>query len=253
MRDTRLHGARDIQEERTRKASVRPFSSFRQTPSMHSEIKTDTHSDSDVWAIGVITYFLLCGYTPFDRDSNLEEMQAILVADYSFTPEEYWSNVSDTARAFIKRCLTIDPMQRMTAHDALAHPWVAGADEARGEGKDLLPTVKKNFNARRTLHAAIDTIRAINQLRAGGGAAMGMMDGALSKQPEGGAPKHDSGNGGDAVAGARPPMPVEGEEDRMEGVVYDSRGNGAGQTEEMIKEQERRIREATQGLWGKRI
>jgi serine/threonine protein kinase len=50
---------------------------------------------SDLWAIGVITYFLLCGYTPFDRDSNLEEMQAILVADYSFTPVEYWRGVSN--------------------------------------------------------------------------------------------------------------------------------------------------------------
>ncbi|KAG9616135.1 calcium/calmodulin dependent protein kinase-like protein, partial [Aureobasidium melanogenum] len=77
----------------------------------------------DVWAIGVITYFLLCGYTPFDRDSNLEEMQAILVADYSFTPLEYWRGVSLSARAFIKRCLTIDPTKRMTAHEALSHDW----------------------------------------------------------------------------------------------------------------------------------
>ena len=134
----------------------------------------------DVWAIGVITYFLLCGYTPFDRDSNLEEMQAILVADYSFTPLEYWRGVSATARQFIKRCLTIDPTQRLTAHEALAHPWIAGPQSDRGDA-DLLPTVKKNFNARRTLHKAIDTVRAINQLRAGG---MGLMDGAASAQPQ---------------------------------------------------------------------
>ncbi|KAG9640460.1 calcium/calmodulin dependent protein kinase-like protein, partial [Aureobasidium melanogenum] len=135
----------------------------------------------DVWAIGVITYFLLCGYTPFDRDSNLEEMQAILVADYSFTPLEYWRGVSLSARAFIKRCLTIDPTKRMTAHEALSHDWIAGPAQERGN-EDLLPTVKKNFNARRTLHKAIDTVRAINQLRAGGG--MGMMDGAQSHRPE---------------------------------------------------------------------
>jgi serine/threonine protein kinase len=51
---------------------------------------------SDVWAIGVITYFLLCGYTPFDRDSHVEEMQAILAADYKFEPKDYWENVSET-------------------------------------------------------------------------------------------------------------------------------------------------------------
>jgi calcium/calmodulin-dependent protein kinase I len=135
----------------------------------------------DVWAIGVITYFLLCGYTPFDRDSNLEEMQAILVADYSFTPLEYWRGVSLSARAFIKRCLTIDPTKRMTSHEALTHEWIAGPAQGRGK-EDLLPNVKKNFNARRTLHKAIDTVRAINQLRAGGG--MGIMDGAQSHRPE---------------------------------------------------------------------
>lgn len=121
----------------------------------------------DVWAIGVISYFLLCGYTPFDRDSNLEEMQAILVADYSFTPTEYWRGISQSAREFIKRCLTVDPAKRMTAHDALAHEWIAGPVDGHGDA-DLLPNVKKNFNARRTLHKAIDTVRAINQLRAGG-------------------------------------------------------------------------------------
>lgn len=62
-----------------------------------------------------------------------------------------------------------------TSHEALSHLGVADLGRS-GEGEeDLLSTVKKNFNTRRTLHAAIDTIRAINQLRAGG--AAGMMDG----------------------------------------------------------------------------
>ncbi|KAL9580561.1 MAG: hypothetical protein Q9203_006250, partial [Teloschistes exilis] len=114
-------------------------------------------------------------------------MQAILIADYSFTPIEYWRGVSLPARDFIKRCLTIDPQVRMTSHQALSHPFVAEpqsnspADESVGGNPDLLPTIKKNFNARRTLHAAIDTIRAINKLREGG--AAGLMDGAYSGDP----------------------------------------------------------------------
>ncbi|KAL2151331.1 hypothetical protein VTH82DRAFT_6429 [Thermothelomyces myriococcoides] len=136
----------------------------------------------DLWALGVITYFLLCGYTPFDRDSDFEEMQAILNADYSFTPLEYWRGVSDSAKDFIRRCLTIDPAKRMTAHEALQHPFVAGwAREGDDKGTNLLPTVKKNFNARRTLHAAIDTVRAINKLREGQGA--GFMNGVRSREP----------------------------------------------------------------------
>jgi serine/threonine protein kinase len=150
--------------------------------------KTGHGKPVDLWALGVITYFLLCGYTPFDRDSDFEEMQAILNADYSFTPLEYWRGVSDSAKDFIRRCLTIDPNKRMTAHEALQHPFVAGwartvaaggADADKGQ--NLLPTVKKNFNARRTLHAAIDTVRAINKLREG--QAGGFMNGVRSREP----------------------------------------------------------------------
>ena len=190
---------------------------------------------SDVWAIGVITYFLLCGYTPFDRDSNLEEMQAILVADYSFTPLEYWRGVSLSAREFIKRCLTVDPNARMTAHDALGHPFIAeprGSVDDNGSNADLLPVIKKNFNARRTLHAAIDTIRAINKLREGG--AAGMMEGAMSVDPSragGAAQGKSTAEGGD----------------RME---IDSRGNARGQTDEQIRAQERRVQETSRNLWG---
>jgi len=158
-------------------------------------------------------------------------MQAILVADYSFTPLEYWRGVSISARAFIKRCLTIDPTKRMTAHEALAHDWIAGPEGGRGE-EDLLPTVKKNFNARRALHKAIDTVRAINQLRAGGG--MGMMDGVQSTQPQ--KVDHNGTRDGDGDV-------------RMGG---DSRSNARGQTEQQIRDQERRIKETTLGMWNEK-
>jgi calcium/calmodulin-dependent protein kinase I len=230
---------------------------------------------SDIWAIGVITYFLLCGYTPFDRDSNLEEMQAILQADYSFTPVEYWRNVSQQAREFIKRCLTIDPRLRMTAHQALQHPWIKGSlndptsPESEG-GEDLLPTVKKNFNARRTLHRAIDTVRAINKLREGG---LGHIDGAMSLDPK---PNNEAVNGSRVMDAHG--MPMEGvvaqgssgpgvpendapphprqhvggapphDPDAME---VDSRSDARGQTDDQIKRQERKVLETVSGMWNR--
>ena len=169
-------------------------------------------------------------------------MQAILIADYSFTPLEYWRSVSLSAREFIKRCLTIDPQQRMTAHEALSHPFVNDEmrerEGGRGQGGDLLPVIKKNFNARRTLHAAIDTIRAINKLREGG--AAGLMEGAMSVDPKRG----ENGNGGGG--GNEGKFTGQGG-DRME---IDSRGNARGQTEEQIREQQRRVDETSRGLWG---
>jgi serine/threonine protein kinase len=52
-----------------------------------------------LWAIGVITYFLLCGYTPFEGNNSIEEMNAIMKADYTFD-EEYWSGISDPGNVF---------------------------------------------------------------------------------------------------------------------------------------------------------
>jgi serine/threonine protein kinase len=102
----------------------------------------------DVWALGVITYFLLCGYTPFDRDSSVEEMQAIMAGDYSFDPPEYWEDVSENAKNFIRGCLTVDPNHRLTAKQCLNHPWLRLEEHTEKEA-DLLPTIRSNFNARR--------------------------------------------------------------------------------------------------------
>ena len=144
----------------------------------------------------------------------------------------------------------------MTAHQALSHPFVD--PEARKEGGDLLPTIKKNFNARRTLHAAIDTVRAINKLREGG--AQGFMDGAMSVDPkkaplEAELQKVEPPAGGQNGNGAGAGEAMEGVEMSDGGApdekreVFDSRGNARGQTEEMIREQQRRVEKTARGLW----
>ncbi|KAJ6559403.1 kinase-like domain-containing protein [Mycena vulgaris] len=79
----------------------------------------------DVWAMGTITYFLLAGYTPFHRDTPKEQVKAIIAGDYEFEPKEHWTGVSDTARDFMKACLTIDPAGRLSAAEALEHKWLA--------------------------------------------------------------------------------------------------------------------------------
>lgn len=170
-------------------------------------------------------------------------MQAILAADYSFTPLEYWRGVSSEARDFINRCLTIEPNQRMTSHECLQHPWISPPYDASrtGTGEDLLPTLKKNFNARRTLHRAIDTVRAINKLREGGGF---MMDGVMSIDP-----KPERVNGDDVTEESQNNSPVNKQDGSP--MQIDSRGNARGQTEEQIREQERRVKQTMVGLWSR--
>ncbi|WFD15804.1 calcium/calmodulin-dependent protein kinase [Malassezia arunalokei] len=128
--------------------------------------KTGHGKPVDMWAMGVITYFLLCGYTPFDHDSQKDEVQRILTADFRFEPAIYWQGVSQQARDFIGRLLTVDPEQRMTAKQALAHPWLADVSaEAENAQRDLLPDIKNAFNAKRTFRKAVNGIRMINRLR----------------------------------------------------------------------------------------
>jgi serine/threonine protein kinase len=52
-------------------------------------------------------------------------MQAIVKGDFRFEPKEYWNGVSDVAKDFVTKCLTVDPEQRMTAGQLLDHPWLA--------------------------------------------------------------------------------------------------------------------------------
>jgi serine/threonine protein kinase len=135
-------------------------------------LKTGHGKPVDVWAMGVITYFLLAGYTPFDRDTQQQEMQAIIAGDYRFEPEEYWQNVSTTAKEFVTVCLTVDPAKRPTADESLQHKWLADEephfvpDPTRSDGgpADLLPNVKKAFNAKKLWRKATSTIRAVNRM-----------------------------------------------------------------------------------------
>lgn len=80
----------------------------------------------DMWAVGVLTYFMLSGYMPFDCDSDEETKQLIATADYLYEPEEYWQEILDEAKDFMARCFQVDPSKRLTAADALEHPFLSG-------------------------------------------------------------------------------------------------------------------------------
>jgi len=77
----------------------------------------------DMWAIGIITYVLLCGYPTFDGKNELEVMANITAVNYEF-PSPDWDYVSDDAKDFIDKILQADPKDRMTAEAALQHIWI---------------------------------------------------------------------------------------------------------------------------------
>jgi len=79
----------------------------------------------DMWSVGVITYILLCGFPPFYHEDLPELFEQIMNASYDF-PEEYWKDISKTAKDFIRNLLVVDPKKRLTGKTALEHPWLAG-------------------------------------------------------------------------------------------------------------------------------
>jgi len=86
---------------------------------------TGYDKEVDMWSIGVITYILLCGFPPFYNDSLPELFEQIMKADYDF-PEEYWKDISEDAKDFIRKLLVVNPAKRLTGKQALAHRWLSG-------------------------------------------------------------------------------------------------------------------------------
>ncbi|KAJ1021833.1 hypothetical protein NDA13_005445 [Ustilago tritici] len=120
----------------------------------------------DIWSCGVIAYVLLGGYTPFYGQDQPSLFQQILKMEVQFEPE-YWSEVSDTAKDFILRCLC-PADKRMTAREALAHPWLADLPplhEESAKGACLKDGTLRNLTAMRKLRKAVTAVEAINHLQ----------------------------------------------------------------------------------------
>ncbi|TYG57319.1 hypothetical protein ES288_D08G132800v1 [Gossypium darwinii] len=91
--------------------------------------------EADMWSIGVITYILLCGSRPFWARTESGIFRSVLRADPNFD-DSPWPSVSLEAKDFVKRLLNKDHRKRMTAAQALAHPWLQ--DDNRVVPLDIL-------------------------------------------------------------------------------------------------------------------
>ncbi|KAJ3205950.1 hypothetical protein HDU82_004858 [Entophlyctis luteolus] len=112
----------------------------------------------DLWSIGVMTYLLLCGFHPFNVDDR-GGFDKVLRAEYEFYPADIWLDISKEAKHFISNLILLNPEDRMTAREALQHPWTAfaslrlqnpGSPPIRTNSRDLLPTVKKQFSKKKS-------------------------------------------------------------------------------------------------------
>ncbi|XP_024938222.1 calcium/calmodulin-dependent protein kinase type II delta chain isoform X18 [Cephus cinctus] len=111
----------------------------------------------DIWACGVILYILLVGYPPFWDEDQHRLYSQIKTGSYDY-PSPEWDTVTPEAKNLINQMLTVNPGKRITASEALKHPWICQRERVasvvhRQETVDCL----KKFNARRKLKGAILT------------------------------------------------------------------------------------------------
>ncbi|RYR79148.1 hypothetical protein Ahy_A01g004001 isoform A [Arachis hypogaea] len=92
-------------------------------------LKRKSGPESDVWSIGVITYILLCGKRPFWDKTEDGIFKEVLRNKPDFRRKP-WPTISSAAKDFVKKLLVKDPRARLTAAQALSHPWVREGGEA---------------------------------------------------------------------------------------------------------------------------
>ncbi|KAK1588025.1 hypothetical protein Q3G72_019222 [Acer saccharum] len=85
--------------------------------------------EADIWSIGVMLYILLCGVPPFWAESEHGIFNAILRGHVDFTTDP-WPQISSPAKDLVRKMLTSDPKQRLTASQVLSHPWIKEDGEA---------------------------------------------------------------------------------------------------------------------------
>ncbi|KAI0413864.1 Pkinase-domain-containing protein [Xylaria grammica] len=115
----------------------------------------------DMWSMGVITYTLLCGYSPF-RSENLQDLIDECSNANVVFHERYWRDVSNDAKDFILRLLRPDPEDRWTSSQALKHSWLSGENATE---HNLLPEIKA-YMAKARLRRGIELVKLANRIEA---------------------------------------------------------------------------------------
>ncbi|KAL7826771.1 hypothetical protein AOLI_G00319800 [Acnodon oligacanthus] len=121
---------------------------------------------ADMWSIGVITYILLSGLSPFQGETDEETLKNIVAMNYEFEPR-YFSRTSSMAKDFIQKLLVKDQRERMTAEECLIHPWIKPLTRTQMAKRNRSSINMKNFkkfNAKRKWKMSYNMVSACNRL-----------------------------------------------------------------------------------------
>uniref|UniRef100_A0A2K6DKU9 calcium/calmodulin-dependent protein kinase n=1 Tax=Macaca nemestrina TaxID=9545 RepID=A0A2K6DKU9_MACNE len=162
----------------------------------------------DIWACGVILYILLVGYPPFWDEDQHKLYQQIKAGAYDF-PSPEWDTVTPEAKNLINQMLTINPAKRITADQALKHPWVCQRSTVASmmHRQETVECLRK-FNARRKLKGAILTTMLVSRNFSGMFSQLGLGDSGGTK-PSVFLSQPQSNNKNSLVSPAQEPAPLQ--------------------------------------------
>ena len=104
----------------------------------------------DIWSCGVILFILLCGYPPFNGNTNVDIFHAIQNQNPIFGGEE-WEDITPEAKDLIKLMLKKNPNERLNAEQCLSHKWFR-----------LMESSEKNKNQKISKQIQINAINIAN-------------------------------------------------------------------------------------------
>jgi calcium-dependent protein kinase len=112
-------------------------------------------SKCDIWSAGVIMYILLCGFPPFGGNTDKEILHKVSIGRYSF-PSPEWDRISFEAKDLIEKMMNFNTGVRVTAREALSHPWLQNANRIHVNPDYASPLLRnlQNFRAKQKLKKA---------------------------------------------------------------------------------------------------
>ncbi|NXH64307.1 DAPK2 kinase, partial [Rhabdornis inornatus] len=121
---------------------------------------------TDMWSIGVITYILLSGLSPFQGETDAETLSNVVAGAYEFE-ERCFSQTSELAKDFIRQLLVKEPQHRMTAAECLVHPWIKPLSRKQVLSRSRSSINMRNFrkfNALRKWKLSYNAVSTCNRL-----------------------------------------------------------------------------------------
>lgn len=104
---------------------------------------------ADVWALGCVLFEMLSGAQAFpvkEHDNESKFYGRIIAGQYSFNTSA-WKHISEQAKDLVSNLLTVDPKKRLSATEALQHPWITGSCHSSQHNKHLSDSI--NYHKKR--------------------------------------------------------------------------------------------------------